>query len=339
MDSESWKKTVNLLIIALNGSSALLVLGSLFLVEIFSVIYGLSNGIAVQSGYSGVAVANALQGLVSQSVYLHDGILESYVLTIVALMLLETSFMLFLRRNERASGGSRRYVAMHTGFGFIYALIFAIVFIDSASYLNEIYLWAIYIGIAATLSIGIALNYVIRLPGGHSTGMRRSIKVDPGRPFSNMMELRDQIFGNMHGDIKVVDKHFNSVALSNFHRLVIDNIKQFKSVTIITSTEMMDTNFGKNVSDFRREMESDNVKFDLRFMDEGDKVEQHERIILDDAVAYKIPPFNIINNRSEHIIMIGHSEAHKRFDYLYRRAISFQNYSIKQARNPETKGA
>ena len=332
MDSEDSKKLSNTLILILNASSSLLVLGSLFLVQIFSVLYGVSNGIVLQSGYSNSSVSRVLQSIVSQNNYLHDGILEAYVLTVIALMLLETSFMLFLRRTERTTSGASKYVAMHTGFAVIYALVFAIIFIDSGSYLNEPYLWAIYIGLAVSVVVGIYLNYVMRMPTEHQTTMKRSIKVDPSTPFSNMIELQDKIFVKMHGHLRVVDKHFNSAALANFHRLVTENVRQFSKISIVTSTEMMDTGFGKNMSDFKKELENSHVGFEVRFMDDTDKVDQHERIMLDDTVAYKIPPFNIINKRSEHIMLIGHGEAEKRYNYLYSRAISYENYSVKQAR-------
>ncbi len=333
MDAERLKKLVNALIITLNASSSLLVLGSLFLIQIFSVLYGVGNGLQVLSQYSNAAVPAGLQGLVSQNMYLHDSILESYVLTVIAIMMLETSFMLFLRRNERSMGGARKYVAMHTGFTVIYALIFSIVYMDSAQYLGEIYLWAIYMGMVLSLAAGIAANYAMRMPIARESAIRRSIKVDPNRPFSNMVELQDKIFSNLKGHLMVVDKHFNSSALGNFHRLMIDNIMNFSQITVITSTDMMDANFGKNISDFKKELEHNKVSFEVRFMDEMDKVAQHERMMLDDAVAYKIPPFNIINRRSEHIMLIGHSESKKRFEYLYGRAISMENFSLKQGRN------
>src|SRR5271170_2593942 len=155
MDSEASKKLSNELILVLNASSVLLVLGSLFLVQIFSVLYGIAGGIALQSNYTSTALPKILQSIVSQSAYLHEGILESYVLAVVSLMLLETAFMLFLRRTERTTSGARKYVAMHTGFAVIYGLIFAIIFINSAQYLNEIYLWAIYIGITVSIVAGV----------------------------------------------------------------------------------------------------------------------------------------------------------------------------------------
>ncbi len=338
MDSEDSRKQTNELILVLNASSVVLLMGSLFMIQIFAVLYGVANGASGQSTYSGVQVATQIQYLVSQTAYLHEGILESYVLTVIAIILLETSFLLFLRRTDRTTSGARKYVAMHTAFTFVYALIFGIIYLNSSQYLGEPYVWSIYIGIPVSLIAGVYLNYVMRVPVEHAGTLKRSIKVDPTKPFSNIMELQDKVFNNLHGHLRVVDKHFNSAALSNFHRIIIDNIKQFNNIDVITSTEMSDSSFGRNLADFKRELELNGVKFELRFMDDEDKIDQHERIMLDDSIAYKIPPFNIINKRSEHIILINHAEAQKRFDQLYSRAINFENYSVKKARaNPEQK--
>ncbi|MDE1768792.1 MAG: hypothetical protein KGH62_05510 [Candidatus Micrarchaeota archaeon] len=333
MDGESSKKLINGLVLGLNGSSVLLVIGSLFLIQIFSVLYGIANGIQINYGTGGVP--RQFETFVSQAAYMHEGIFESYVLVVVAIILLETAFMLFLRRTDRTTSGARKYVAMHTAFAVIYGLIFYIIYVNSSQYLNEPYMWAIYLGVALSIILGVALNYIMRMPVDHASALKRTLKVDPARPFSNMLELQEHIFSRLGGHLKVVDKHFNSAALTNFHRLVSDNLKQFSEITIITSTEMVDSNFGRNIADFKKELEANNVGFELRFMDENDKVDQHERMMLDDSVAYKIPPFNIINKRSEHIILIKHEEAQRRFAQLYGRAISFENYSVKKARAPD----
>lgn len=340
MDSESSKKLTNTLVLILNASSALLLMGSLFLIQIFALLYGFANGVVAQGNLSTTTVAHPLQQIVTQAAYLHVGVLESYILSVVAIILLETSFLLFLRRTERTNSGARKYVAMHTAFTFIYALIFAVIYTSSSQYLNEIYIWAIYIAIPLSLVAGIYLNYAMRIPTEHAAKMRRNISVDPRTPFSNIVELQDKVFSNLKGHLRIVDKHFNSAALINFHRLMAGSEKQFDKITIITSTEMLDSSFGKNMADFKKELETDEVEFDLRFMDENDKVEQHERIMLDDTVAYKIPPFNIINKRSEHIILINHGEAQRRFEQLLKKAISFENYSVKKGRdNPDQKPA
>lgn len=336
MEGEFGKRLSSALLLVTNLSSALMVIGSLFLVQIFSILYGVAGGAVLQSNADGSQVAHNLQQLVSQATYFHDGIFESYVLAVIAMIATGIAFIMFVRRFERGSG-NRKYMAMHLAFVFVYILVFAIVYIDSSAYLTEAYIYALYLGIAASFISDLYLNYYYRTQPEHVSKLKRSIKVDPNTPFSNLIELQDKVFSNLSGHLRIVDKHFNSAALANFHRLVSDSIQQFDNISIITSTEMLDSGFGKNMSDFKKELEGSNVGFEVRFMDDNDKVDQHERIMLDDSVAYKIPPFNIINKRSEHIILINHGEAKKRFDYLYSRAISYENYSVKKARDTDNK--
>lgn len=320
------------LIMLLNLSSALLVLGAVFMVEIFSVLLGIGSGAYLQANYSKVQLQTNLQQLYATGISLHDGVLEAYVLAIIGMILLCVAFLLFIRRHEKTVGGAKRYATMHTAFVFMYALVFYIISIDTGSYLSGSYLLIIYGAMAVAVLVDLFFDYALRVQRDHTARIHRSLSVDPSTPFSNMVELQDKIFSKLHGDIKIVDKHFNSTALSNFHRLMSGSFTNSRSITVVGSAEMMDSNFGRNVADFRKELASHGVRFEVRLMDDGDSVEQHERLMLDDKVAYKIPPFNIINRRSEHLIMIGRGEAERRFNYLYGRATSLENYSVRKGR-------
>ncbi|EQD46801.1 hypothetical protein B2A_08729, partial [mine drainage metagenome] len=61
------------------------------------------------------------------------------------------------------------------------------------------------------------------------------------------------------------------------------------------------------------------IGFEVRVMNPEDAAAQHERFIVDSERAYKIPPLNIINKKSEHIVSIKHGEALRRFDYMWGR--------------------
>ncbi len=324
------------LIMLLNLSSALLVLGAVFMVEIFSVLLGIGSGAYFQANLSKIPLQSNLQQLYAAGIPLHYSVLEAYVLAIIGMILLCIAFLLFIRRHDKTVGGAKRYATMHTAFVFMYALVFYIISIDTGSYLAGPYVLIIYGAMAVAILVDLFFDYALRAQRDHVARIRRSLSVDPSTPFSNMVELQDKIFSRLSGELRVVDKHFNSVALSNFHRLMSGSFGNLKSITIVGSSEMMDSNFSRNVADLKKELSAQGVKFEVRLMDEGDRVEQHERLMLDDKVAYKIPPFNIINRRSEHLIMIGRGEAVRRFSYLYSRAISLDNYFIKKGRqDPE----
>jgi len=132
--------------------------------------------------------------------------------------------------------------------------------------------------------------------------------------------------------VGVVDKHFNSAAMSNLYRLIPRDRANIKSLKILTSAEMLDSKFGSNYLDFKEELKNSNIEIEVKIMKEEDAVTQHERFIFDQQGAYKIPPLNIINKKSEHITRMNTRDARKRFDYLYQNSLKFENYMEKQAR-------
>jgi len=97
----------------------------------------------------------------------------------------------------------------------------------------------------------------------------------------------------------------------------------------------MDSGFNTNLVDFRNELNELGVVLEVKLMDDKDAVQQHERLLMDDSIAYKIPPFNIINKRAEHITSVNVKEAHLRFQHLYDRAIKLENFMVKRARDEE----
>jgi hypothetical protein len=83
-------------------------------------------------------------------------------------------------------------------------------------------------------------------------------------------------------------------------------------------------------------MRNAGVEIVFMLMSKEDSVAQHERFIFDDEHAYKIPPLNIINKKSEHIVDLRMGEARNRFGALMRNATKYDNYVVKQARGPES---
>ena len=96
---------------------------------------------------------------------------------------------------------------------------------------------------------------------------------------------------------------------------------------------MMDMDLAKNVFDLSNEMKSKNVNLQFRVMSDSDSAIQHERFMMDDNYAYKIPPFNIINKKSEHINRINLSEVRGRFRQLYSNSMTIENYRAKMAKS------
>jgi hypothetical protein len=227
----------------------------------------------------------------------------------------------------------KTYGLMHGAFTVIYLLLIYVMVSDFYSTLSgfqSLYMALPYCALAICIACDCMIQYSLRF-GPQPTKMKYSIGVDPSKPFSNVMNLQDELFSKLSGHIRIVDKHFNTGALENFHRLMGDSISNFTKITVLTSSRMLDSTFASSITDFRNELSGAGVGLDVRVMDDKDEVEQHERILMDDKVAYKIPPFNIINTRSEHLTRIGFNEAQRRFHQLYSRSLTSENYFMKKA--------
>jgi len=150
--------------------------------------------------------------------------------------------------------------------------------------------------------------------------MSSSLSINPSTPYSNIINLQDEIFSKMHGHLRIIDKHFNTTALTNLSRLIDGYTSNYNRITVITSKEMQDSKFSANASEFEKEFAGMGIPTEVRMMDAKDSADQHERLMMDDQIAYKIPPFNIINKKSEHITKVSAPEARARFHLLYARA-------------------
>jgi hypothetical protein len=322
-------------VMAQNTGSLILIAGAIYILKELAVLYGIGVGAAVQSIGTNMPLVSLVASAATQLTALHQGILESYVLFLIALGLSAASFILFLRRYEKNNSAITTYSLFHSAFIVVYIIILYLILSSFYANLGSYYMYVIFAGLVICIASDLYFQYSIRQPTDSPKGPRvkHTLSMDPTKPFSNIITLQEQLFPNMSGHLRIVDKHFNSVALANFHRLSEKSITNFTKITILTSKEMMDSSFGNDMIDFRNEVTEAGVGLEVKLMDDKDTVEQHERLILDDKIAYKIPPFNIINKRSEHITRINYDEANRRFNQLHGRAIKMENYAVKRARD------
>ncbi|MCW6160029.1 MAG: hypothetical protein LVQ95_03015 [Candidatus Micrarchaeales archaeon] len=336
--SDEARSRVSLLYYLIGIGSLILIAGALYMVKNFSFYFGVGVGAASQSISTNTPIASV--PLLQQTVYslsaFHVGILESYVIFLVALGLMGSAMMMFSRRSERAAT-LQRYHFLHFGFTIVYILLFIIIVSAFYDFFQPLYLYIYYFGMGLCLAADGYLQYRMMQPAAKSTRIRRTMTMNPSTPFSNLVALQEKLFPNMSGHLRIVDKHFNSNALVNFNRAVDRNITNFSKITILTSKEMLDSGFSTNLIDFGSELNESGVALEVKLMDDKDAVEQHERLMMDDNMAYKIPPFNIINKRAEHITTVNLKEAQARFHYLYSRAINMENFAVKRARGEGSK--
>ncbi|MDE1865874.1 MAG: hypothetical protein KGH94_04535 [Candidatus Micrarchaeota archaeon] len=300
-------------------ASLIMFAGSVYMVKQIAEIYGAGAGAVLQTRSDGAQIAQSLQPISSNLGLFHIGAVMSYVLSIIAIILFGSALLMVGKRKDEDATHALTYGLLNSTFLGIYVIIIAVILSYFYSYLSASYLLVIYGGIALGAVANGYLQYELRAkPSVHL--MSASISIDPSTPFSNMINLQDEIFSKMGGHLRVIDKHFNSAALTNLSRLIEGYAGNLSKITVITSKEMQDSKFSLNASEFEKEMQGRGVPTEIRVMDPKDSAEQHERLLMDDQVAYKIPPFSIINRKSEHITKVKAAEARARFHLLYARA-------------------
>ncbi|MEM4064568.1 MAG: hypothetical protein QXW57_02845 [Candidatus Micrarchaeaceae archaeon] len=325
--------TYRQLIASLGVISILLATATMYVAEISSMAYGIAAGALYQSNYHNESVIPAFSQIVGSIHAIYAAIYEVYVLFFIAMGLVVASVAEFLRSGIRA--GIRRYSLLHTSMTIIYLLLFFVLFnnlsLSGINSVNSYIFKLIYVGGFLMLGIDLYIEYEMHAPAQRARRFSREIAINPSTPYSNLMKMRDELFSGLSGDVRIIDKHFNSAAIANLYRLLQDN-RSIKSIGILGSNEMLDSQFDKNFNDFSGELAGKGISVEFMLMSSENAAAQHERIIFDDSKAFKIPPLNIINKKSEHITRLKRSEASRRYEELSKGAISYKNYVLKQAR-------
>lgn len=153
----------------------------------------------------------------------------------------------------------------------------------------------------------------------------RNVSMDPQKPYTNLVTLSESLISRFGGSLNVLDMHFDSTGMRNLSILLHGNEPNFKSVNVLMGKERASSRFVKEYRDFKEELANSGIAFDVRVMNDEDFAQQHERLLYDDSYAYKIPPLNIINKKSEHIVGIKRREAAERFEYMWGRATKLEN--------------
>lgn len=314
------------LAILLSIASLTLVLSAVFRIQLLSITYGVGAGAQIQANATSKNVTPILQQAASNVSSIYNTILIEYVSMAVALGMLISSALLYRYRVNILTTEAREHITLHGTLFLIYALLF---FINNAGILVQMsmyYIAVVYVAMLMCASIDIYVIFSRYVLPARMAPRKTDLQLDPSKPYTNLIRIKDKIFSGFSGKIGVVDKHMNSVGLENFHRLIRDNLDSLSEINIITSKEMLDSEFSRNYLDSKSEAENSGVKFNVMIMNENDSMVQHERFVFDDKNAYKVPPFNIIHKKSEHITRIKLSEARSRFDQLYRKSIKYENF-------------
>lgn len=327
--NESMPNKYGTLTITLTAVSLVLLAASILLIQTFSIAYGIGAGAAIQSNQTTRSVVTVLLPYVSQISAVYTAILIEYVAFIAALGMFFTGTLLYRYRNSLGSADTRGYIMLHGALVLIYALLFVISRVDAPIRLSSSYLIGIVAAVAAAALLDTYLVFSKYVMHDRTERLRGSVQIDPSTPYANLIRLKDDIFSKLTGSVGVVDKHMNSVGIENLYRLLQGNPGSISEITILTSSAMLDNEFWRNYLDCKNEIENSGTKFNVLVMDDSDSSDQHERFIFDDRAAYKVPPFNIIHKKSEHITRIKASDAKRRFDKLYSKSIKYENFLTK----------
>ncbi len=321
-------RTISILLVS---ASLVLLANGVYTAQLFSIQYGAGAAAAIQSGAYNNTVVPALQFVAENAGVLYQTMLESDLLAGIGIIMFAVALIMLAHGTSKYESFIRRYTPMHGALAIVYIVM---LFIIHSAYQFTLYssnLYVTYIALAICIFFDGYMEYRMRRLAAGRTGLR-GINIDPSTPYANMIRLRDELFGSLSGDVRVVDKHFNSVAMGNLHRLLPEGKSSIRSLGIITSPDMLNAGFESDYRDMRQELANKGMDFEVRVMDTKEAEAQHERFMLDDKSAYKIPPLNIINRKSEHVVRMGHGDARKRYEQLANKSAKLENYLMDVSR-------
>ncbi len=330
--AEEASKTYQYLIMLLGLASLVMAAASLYVMEILAINYG--AGLAIV-GLANKTVNTTINvpAIAAQVGNLQSAMQETYLLALIAFGLLGAALVIYVARHRRFGPVTKRYTLLHITLSVLYAGLFYLILLNlQINYLSSFYFVTVFAAIGAAIAIDAYLQFTITTKSPGASRTSAGMRIEPGSPYTNLLNLRDTIFSKLQGDVRIVDKHFNSSAISNLHRLLETNLANIQKLEILSSKEMFDAKFNDNYTDFKNELSNKGVLLNFMLMSDADSVEQHERFVFDDSRAYKIPPLNIINKKSEHIVSLRVGEARSRFNALMRNATKYDNFVVKQAR-------
>ena len=178
---------------------------------------------------------------------------------------------------------------------------------------------------AAVLGIAAALYPYVYAPKKSESRRAYPIEINPDTPYTNFLILTNKLMKRLSGEIRVLDMHFDVRGAENLARLVNGSESRYSKIYVLSKGERLGREFDRAYYDLKDELKNKGVELELRLLSDDDAIAQHERLIMDDTLAYKIPPLNIINKKSEHIVGVNHSDAYARFSKLWDRSEKYEN--------------
>jgi len=315
MDFKDWRTV----------SSLALVGGLLSLLSVFYFTEHLSFAVGFYYGISSVIQAYnitpsvGIVSLVSQASTISLALYLVYIMFPISIVMTAIGILwLFSKSYLRLTGYALGFCAI------AYMALAAVLDLNFVSSNASVFAYTPYVG--GVLALAAAVLGLLSM--SQKQAQKRSaspIQINPETPYSNMLIISNRLMKRLSGNIRILDMHIDSRAIENLARLVAGNAGSYKKISILTTKERLGDDFARVYNDFKAELANQNVEFELRIIKESEAHRQHERMILDDSKAYKIPPLNIINRKNEHIVSIKHKDAEMWFERLWGGSTRFEN--------------
>ena len=293
----------------------LAVLATFYYMEVLSYAAGVDTGAAVILNTYNITPSNTILQTLVRASSLPIGMHITYIMLPFALLMFAIGVLwLFSKAYVRLAGSVVAFSA--------FAFILLSVILDTDFSFSALQVPAPYIAGALSLVGGVLA--MLESAGKQQHRATRPIEINPERPYSNMLVIANRLIGRMEGEVSILDMHFDPKAMDNLTRLADKSVGNVSKVRLLTRADRLGRDFEKSYMDFVEEMHNLKIEFELRIMNPDDAAQQHERLIMDSRSAYKIPPLNIINKKSEHIVSIDHAHAKSRFDFLWNRGTKYE---------------
>jgi hypothetical protein len=299
---------------------AITLIYSLVFAQQISYSYGFSVGSASVISTYNITPSNSLVALFASTPTLQLALYVIYIMATFALIIfVGGALWLFTHTYARLMG------AMVMVSSVVFAALTALLEFNF-TFQNSITAFLLpYIGCIIAFAAGAHTISILSRKSAPVKRAVRQIAIDPKTPYSNIVNISNRLMSRLNGNVRIVDMHFDSRGVDNLARLVKAADAHYSGILVLTRADRLTKEFERNYLDFRNELQNRNIAFELRVMNEDDAKDQHERLLMDDEYAYKIPPLNIINKKSEHIVSINHDVAMRRFDDLWSRATKPEN--------------
>ncbi len=300
------------------AAGLLALLSVFYYIEQFTYLLGEAYGvIEAINAYNITTATSPFINLVSAAGALSVGMYFVYAMLPFAVLMLSVGIIWLISRQFKKIEITILGVSSVTFLFLTVATEFNFHFSGTASELYVAYVGAL-AGIAAAL-----------YPYFHTVKKMRvkrayPIEINPETPYTNMLAISSKLMRRLGGDVRVLDQHFDVRGVENLARLLGGNEGRYSRILILTKGERLGKDFERSYYDLREELANKGVTLEIRIMNDEDAVIQHERLIMDDNIAYKIPPLNIINKKSEHIVGVNHGEAYARFKKVWDRAAKYE---------------